>query len=307
MLWEPYTLKGPLVGIAALTGLPTDEATTQRPIIAAKIDNFRRARPQWGLERADAIIEENVEGVTRFVALFHSDLPPELGPVQSARTGDLDLFATLNRPVVAWSGGNPGVTRWIRSAASSGILVDFTAQTNRCYRRSSTRSAPHNLLLDPVCATETALGFDVPAGPADPMWRIDDDWTPDDDMVTTPDTSFEVAMDGVRAGWTWDAASGRYLRSQNGEAHVTMSGDRIAVNTVVELYSFHARSPVDGRSPNPITIGGTRAVVHRDGLRIDGSLVGDIHAHDFEFFEGATGRLIPLDAGKTFIELARDR
>ena len=48
--------------VAALTGLPADEALTRRPILAVKIDNYSRARPQWGLDAADAIIEENVEG-----------------------------------------------------------------------------------------------------------------------------------------------------------------------------------------------------------------------------------------------------
>ena len=76
-----------LEGVAALTGLPADTTVTQRPVLAVKIDNYGAARPQWGLDQADAVLEVNVEGVSRFVALFHSDLPPQLGPVRSARTG----------------------------------------------------------------------------------------------------------------------------------------------------------------------------------------------------------------------------
>ncbi len=53
----------------------------------SKIDNYSIARPQWGLDSADAIIEENVEGVTRFVGLFQTQLPNEVGPV--AAVGDL--------------------------------------------------------------------------------------------------------------------------------------------------------------------------------------------------------------------------
>ena len=94
--------------------------------MAVKIDNYGPARPQWGLERADAVIEENVEGITRFVALFHSNLPTAVGPVRSARTGDLDLLTAMNRPVFGFSGANPGVTQWIDSAEGSGVLVSET-------------------------------------------------------------------------------------------------------------------------------------------------------------------------------------
>ena len=278
-------------------------AVTQRPIVAVKIDNFRRARPQWGLDQADVIIEENVEGVTRFVALFHTRLPDRLGPVRSARTGDLDLLAALNRPILGWSGGNRGVTNWVGSAASAGLLINFSAQRSPCYNRSSSRSAPHNLLLDPACAIRNAPD----AGAARPLFAIDGTWTVADAPSAVPDTTFDVEMDGVRVTWTWDPTTGSYLRSQDGNAHVAVSGARIAVQNVVELYSFHAPSPVDARSPNPITVGGTTAVVHRNGVAIAGTWYRGTAYDPFTFYETATGRTIPLDIGTTFIELVRDR
>jgi hypothetical protein len=78
-----------------------------------KIDNYGVARPQWALDQADAVIEENVEGISRFVALFHTHLPDFVGPVRSARIGDLDMLSAMNRPVFAYSGANPGVTDFV--------------------------------------------------------------------------------------------------------------------------------------------------------------------------------------------------
>ena len=49
-------------------------------MLAVKIDNYGPARPQWGLDQADAVIEVNVEGISRFIALFHTNLPAESGP-----------------------------------------------------------------------------------------------------------------------------------------------------------------------------------------------------------------------------------
>ncbi|MFT4657216.1 MAG: hypothetical protein ACJAXA_000261 [Candidatus Aldehydirespiratoraceae bacterium] len=300
-VWPRYETLPPLDGIAALTGVAADESITNRPILAVKIDNVSRARPQWGLDGADAIIEENVEGVTRFVGLFHSNLPDRVGPVRSARTGDLDLFAGMNRPVVAWSGGNAGVTRWIRSAAFSQVLVDFSAQSNPCFQRNSSRPSPHNLLLDPECAVNTA----TEAGPARPLWPIDANWTPTPEMGATPDTTFDVEMDGVRVSWTWDADAGLYLRSQNGNPHVGVSGQRIAMNNVVELYTAHPPSPVDARSPNPVTVGGGRAVFHRDGVRIEGVWGRSTPYDSFGFADASGDQAVRLDEGRTFIELTR--
>ncbi|MDG1392273.1 MAG: DUF3048 domain-containing protein [Ilumatobacter sp.] len=301
-IWEPYEPLPALDGFAALTGEPAGSDVSNRSIIAAKIDNYPRARPQWGLDQADVVIEENVEGVTRFVALFHSQLPDRLGPVRSARTGDLDILAPMNRPILVWSGGNGGVTNWVESAARSGVLVNFTAQKSPCYNRNSSRSAPHNLQLNPSCALDNA----PTAGAARPLWAIDPAWTPPADVGAVPTAAFNVGMDGVSVDWVWDAESSKYLRSQNGNRHTAASGAQIAVDNVVELLVFHAPSPVDARSPNPITVGLGAAVVHRNGESIPGTWERTT-AYDPFTLRDANGAVIPLNTGKSFVELVRDR
>ncbi len=138
-VWPPYEALPPSDGIAALTGFAADPNVTGRPIIAVKVDNYRLARPHIGLDLADAVLEVNVEGVSRFIALFHSRTPPLIGPVRSARTTDLDLLAAMNRPIFGYSGANPGVTNWIESAADSNLLVDRGAPRSACY---ATRPGP---------------------------------------------------------------------------------------------------------------------------------------------------------------------
>ena len=261
------------------------------------------ARPQWGLEQADAIIEENVEGITRFVALFHTNLPDVVGPVRSARIGDLDLLSGMNRPVFAYSGANPGVTDWIGSAAFSDVLVDFTALHNPCYFRTADRPGPHNLLLDPNCSVDLA----TTAGPARPLWHIDPLWTAPADVDAVADTTFTLAMDGVVVDWTWDSATGTYLRSQDGEPHLTVSGAQISARNVVEISTVYVPSPVDARSPTPISVGTGAAVVHRDGIAIPAIWSRPTPHDPFEFMDTATGQPIPLDAGTSFIELVRDQ
>ncbi len=301
-IWEPYEPLPALDGIAALTGQPAGPEITSRPILAVKIDNYSRARPQWGLDQADVIIEENVEGVTRFVALFHTRLPDRVGPVRSARTGDLDIVTSMNRPILAWSGGNRGVTNWIESAARSGVLVDFTAQKNPCYNRNSSRRAPHNLQLNPACAIDNA----PTAGPARQLWAINADWMVPDGIGAAPEVNFSIAMDGVAVDWAWDAASGKYLRSQNGGRHLATSGNQIAADNVVEIITAHPPSPVDARSPNPITVGSGAAVVHRNGINIPATWVRTSAYEPFVFIDRVASAPIELNIGSTFVELVRD-
>ncbi len=300
-VWPPYRPLPALAGVAALTGLPADATVTQRPVLAVKIDNYGAARPQWGLEQADAVLEVNVEGVSRFIALYQSGLPPQLGPVRSARPGDLDLLTAMNRPVFAFSGANPGVTQWIESAARSGVLVDFDAQHSPCYSRSPERAGPHNLLLDPVCT----IAASPAAGPGRPLWLIDANWSPSPATPTTGDTTFPVPMDGVRVEWTWDAASGRYVRWQDGKPHVALSGARISAANVVELATSYVPSVVDARSPNAVTVGSGIAVVHRDGKAIPATWSRATATDAFAFSDAATHQPIPLDTGTTFLEFER--
>src|SRR5947199_5112662 len=59
----------PLTGSLPVTGQKID-----RVALAVKIDNVDDARPQIGLDRADVVVEETVEGgLTRLFAVFQCD------------------------------------------------------------------------------------------------------------------------------------------------------------------------------------------------------------------------------------------
>ncbi len=92
--------------LAPLTGLADPSgATKSRPSIAVKIDNAPEARPQSGLDVADIVYEEVVEGgVTRLIAVFHSTAPELAGPVRSVRPMDPDILSAYHG-LVAYSGG----------------------------------------------------------------------------------------------------------------------------------------------------------------------------------------------------------
>ena len=73
---------GPL---CPLTGLaPSGGAVPQRPALAVKVDNYPDARPQSGIDQADIVFDEPVEGgITRFAAVFQCQSPSLIGPIPS--------------------------------------------------------------------------------------------------------------------------------------------------------------------------------------------------------------------------------
>ena len=74
-------------------------------VLTVKIDNLAPARPQTGLAGAGIVYVLPVEGgLSRFLAVFSSHVPPVIGPVRSAREDDLELLRQFGRPAFAYSG-----------------------------------------------------------------------------------------------------------------------------------------------------------------------------------------------------------
>ena len=120
-------------------------------MLAVKIDNIVYARPQTGLQSADLVYVIPVEGgLTRFMAVYSSHIPPVVGPVRSARQSDLDLLRQFGRPAFAWSGATPHLVPFIERAP----VVDLYAlQVGGYYRSSEPGRA-----VQPVREHEAAAG-----------------------------------------------------------------------------------------------------------------------------------------------------
>lgn len=96
----------PLTGKEIPKGVDIDRAA-----VALKVENSSAARPQSGLEDADVVYEEIVEGgITRFMAIYHCKDSKKVGPVRSARFDDPKIAKPYTR-ILAFSGGNSIVER----------------------------------------------------------------------------------------------------------------------------------------------------------------------------------------------------
>jgi len=293
--------------VAPLTGLPLeDDALLDRPALVVKVDNHNKdARPQVGLDLADVVYEELVEGgATRFAAVFHSGDADPVGPVRSARTTDVDLTANLNRPLFAWSGANAGVSRQIRSAALVDMGWDAVPKE---YYRAKGRRAPNNLFTRTSRLFELAPD-DVGAAPALFRFRGEGDAVP---AGATPAEGLRINFGGstnLSVEWTWDAGTDRWVRTQAGTPHTVEDGTRIsAENVVVQFVRYVNSGFVDtsgAASPEAEMVGEGEVWVLTAGRVVRGTWRRSA-AGVLTVYTASTGAEIALTPGRTWVELPR--
>lgn len=299
---EPQeVLRMPLTGEV----IESEEQIPVRPPLAVKIDNHPRGRPQAGLNEADIVFEEIVEGsLTRFAAVFHTRDSDPVGPIRSGRSQDIGILSALRDPLFAWSGGNAGVTGLIRSST----LIDIgPSQARGYFRRSGVGGAPHNLYSSTQVLWEQAPEqFFFPA-------QIFPYLAPGEEPEGEVATQATVQMDGIRVRWDYDAESGLYLRFQNDAEHLTELTGQVSADNVVVMAVNYVSSAVDSRSPEAITFGVGPVVIFSDGVARVGYWSRESIYEPFVFTANDPTDLDPEDydviglvPGRTWVELARD-
>jgi hypothetical protein len=294
--------------IYPLTGLPVDDpAKASRPALVAKIDNHPNARPQAGLNKADIVIEENVEGLTRFAAVFHSDGSDPVGPLRSGRTQDKIFLGSYNKPLFMWSGGNYRVTQVINR--SDLVNIGHSASKGKGgYYREKARKIPYNLYAS------TTKGWSLApegSGPPPPqfLFRGVSDAVP---STAKPVDGAKVHMYNVKVYWKWDAASGKFLRYTENlkrelEPHMSAEGvtpvDQVNAQNVIVLYCTYKRSWADRKSPEAQTTGKGTGFVLTNGAVIPITWERAEQKDVFTFTD-AKGAVVRMTPGRTWIELA---
>ncbi|MFZ0491675.1 MAG: DUF3048 domain-containing protein [Acidimicrobiia bacterium] len=148
---QPTTTTTEPVVLAPLNGLPvTDPTTIDRRVLAVKIDNHPAARPESGIQEADAVIELPVEGITRFMALFNVNDSTYLGPVRSGRPTDPTLVKPLGGTFAI-----SGAQSWVLDIIHKDDVPMIVDSRPGMFRISS-RAAPHNLYGDTTALRQVA-------------------------------------------------------------------------------------------------------------------------------------------------------
>jgi Protein of unknown function (DUF3048) N-terminal domain/Protein of unknown function (DUF3048) C-terminal domain len=219
------------VAYAPLRGTQADGAALQHPSLAVKIDNHEDARPQIALNRSDIVFEELVEGgLTRYLVVWHSDIPDAVGPVRSIRPMDPDIASPFGG-IIAYSGGQPYFVDLMKATPLVNLVFD--EDDSGLFERADDRPGPHDVILAATEAVRRNAALPPPAvqfayGTADPLVAPA--------LEALPTTHIELAFsEGRSPSWDWDPTVYAWLRSQEGEPDMEASGDRVRAANVVTL------------------------------------------------------------------------
>ncbi len=280
----------PLSGVADPSG-----ASVHRCVVTVKIDNTRAGHPKYGVEDADVVYEEVVEGgITRLAAMFNSHAPDRVGPVRSVRKTDQSLVWPVGG-VFAYSGGAPYAIASINTAPV--VQLDETRAGPMMFRDHS-RNAPWNLYAH-VDEMYGKCGPKVPP-PALFAYRAAKAAVPG-----TPVTSVRVGfLNGFATTWVWDAPSGTWKRFIFGSPEITAAGTQFAPKNVVVMFvPYVGGDPNHGNEGAEAELTGTGpAQVFTGGKKITGTWSRpskDVPAT----LSDAAGNPITLTPGQTWVEL----
>jgi hypothetical protein len=213
-------------GTFALTGLPIyDPANAFRPALSVKVDNAAQARPQTGLDAADLVTEELVEGgLTRFFATFQSQDAPLLGPVRSARPVDADLLSELGGGLFAYSGAAAGEIAPVIDHSRALLISDDHGDPG--FHRDRSRSSPYNLYVSTPVLYQ--FGSRKQLAPAPQLYNFSSAPAAGASAARTVSLHFS---DRSSAGWTW--TGNRYERTQDGAPAMLSDGTPMTATDVL--------------------------------------------------------------------------
>lgn len=293
-----------------LTQLPGPDDAASQPVLAIKIENDPSVRPQYGIDSADLVVEELVEGgMTRFISFFQSVLPSEIGPIRSARHVD----ASVVDPVADYFifSGASGVTRSYLDQNMNAEIVRVN-EGGTGMHRTKYHPAPHNVYLFPMDVigsnkakvSETSGLFVRPTSTASA--------TPSasaSSVLTSGETVGSVRLQfskGGKPGWTWDATQSLWLRDDGTAPHKAISGKQIYASNLVVLrittVDAGYKDPAGGYVPRSVLEGtGAGFVVAGDKKIPVTWSKKDVHSQIT--LTDSSGAVVGLLPGNTWVEL----
>ncbi|MCZ2115018.1 MAG: DUF3048 domain-containing protein [Anaerolineae bacterium] len=304
--------KDAFIGRNPLTGEEVaDPADLQRRPIAVKLANAPAdyTRPQAGLNDADIIYEHWTEGsVTRFTAIFYDTVPPNVGPVRSARLIDVELPAMYDA-MLAFSGASVGVNHRLNDSDFSDRLL--RSGDPGFYRTGDeTKPFEHTLYIrmEQLWQAVADKGLNTP-----PNFGTYNAFSEIPPEGGTPASVIEIDYKTEKVEWRWDPEIGKYRRWMDFKEHVDANTEeQVAVANVIYLTPYHVNDPTICEQINngvcaalSIEIqlwGSGPALVFRDGQQYNVTWHRE-GRNDQLTFTDADGNPFPLQIGHSWVQL----
>lgn len=285
---------------APLTGQQVaPEIATRRPW-AVVIGNLPAARPQTGLSSADVVIEAPAEaGITRYLAIYQSQLPEKVGGIRSARPYFND-WASAFGALYSHSGGSAEALAQLKNGY--GNLQDVNEFFNQyAYERDSAKKTPHNLFTtaERFWNYITAKNW---IGAITHPYLIFASNLPTSTPATTITIPYDPAEYKVR--YDWRPNEKIYLRAVGGNTQLEASTkEPLKIKNVIVMLTDITPIPKDpDLKVNITTIGSGKVILFSNGQQYLGYWSKPTLTSQLSFTD-AQGNPLPLLPGNTWISV----
>lgn len=287
--------KCPLSGVE-----PENAAVLERPAVAVKVENNPVAYPLSGLEEAELVYEELVEGgQTRFMAIYHCSDATKVGAVRSSRQVDPAIMLPTTG-ILAAAGGNDIVRKFLTDAGVVLIDEDNAGEAMQRIPRAGV-SLEHTLFGNTKLLRK--IGAKEYSEPPPQDQFIFGELTAKSKPASSVTVQFSPAVT-VEYKWAQD----KWLRSDRGAPFMSESGEQIGVdNLIIEEHIVKNSKTITDVAGNPSieiadVTGSGRAVLFRDGKVIVGKWVRETEKSRV-VYETKDGDELTLKPGTTWVEL----
>ena len=234
------------------------------PVLVVKIDDTKGAHPQMGLEDADVVYIEQVEGgLTRIAAVFSSVIPTRIGPVRSARISDMEIMSQYGRVAFAYSGAQKKLLPVIAAANLQNLGAQ--AQSPTIYTTDPTRNQPFarvlraDLLMQKIIDKGYVIDSARTVG-----WSFGDVKS-----VGVPIERAVLNWPAATYSAIWSASESRWHLTHNNEPDLSETGKTLGPTTfVIQMVSITPSSYSDkfgGVTPFSNTVGTGNGYILRYG------------------------------------------
>lgn len=296
------TESSPVVELSPLTGLPFDDGAPDNPVLVAKLENTAAGAPQYGLDQADLVVEELVEGgLTRLAAIYYENIPQKVGHVRSMRASDIGIAAPVAGQIVA-SGGASSTYQRVEEA---GVPVFAEDEDAPGFSGDPLKARPYDRLVDLRAIAEVAERPVIPG----PYFT----WKPADQEGTAGAEPSDVAAEPTTAttatvrfspttSTSWALRDDTWQRT-NGHAG---EGADFAADTMIVLFCEVADAgytdPAGNPVPETLLEGSGRAMVFAGDVVTEATWSKEDLGATMTF-EDAAGEPLGIEPGHVWLEL----
>ena len=258
------------------------------PVLVTKIDNSYASSPQLGLDKADMVVEELVEGgITRLAVFYYSEIPGKVGPVRSMRASDIGIVPEGGDVVTS---GAARVT--INRITDAGIK--YFTEGDKGFARDSARSAPYNLF-----ATLSDIASTIKQAAKRPA-----DYLPWGDEASFPGGRAAKKISAQFSGGhttEWSFSGGHYMNTNsNADKDAQFPADSVLV-LKVKVGDAGYKDPAGNFVPESKFEGTGDALLFHDGKVVRGTWKKDGLTGAIQLSTRAGAVTVP--AGHVWIEL----